>query len=88
MEMKTKLVFNINNKPYITEVNEDFLFLETEKVFDLKEGDSKLALRYIINSDNKYEDIYKNMSDEEVFKEIERLEKEKVKLLEETLAKS
>ena len=88
MEMKTKLVFNINNKPYITEVNEDFLFLETEKVFDLKEGDSKLALRYIINSDNKYEDIYKNMSDEEVFKELERLEKEKVKLLEETLAKS
>lgn len=86
--MKTKLVFNINNKPYITEVNEDFLFLETEKVFDLKEGDSKLALRYIINSDNKYEDIYKNMSDEEVFKELERLEKEKVKLLEETLAKS
>ena len=86
--MKTKLVFNINNKPYITEVNEDFLFLETEKVFDLKESDSKLALRYAINSDNKYEDIYKNMSDEEVFKEMERLEKEKVKLLEETLAKS
>ena len=86
--MKTKLVFNINNKPYTTEVNEDFLFLETERVFDLKEGDSKLSLRYIINSDNEYEDIYKNMSDEEVFKEIERLEKEKVKLLEETLAKS